>query len=1126
MKKIPFFLLALSIVISGTITLSSAEKVCKFTYIGVPENLNNDTLVLPSDSHVVAMSEYIHVGTPMDSILEWEQNSIVFIIDNSGSMQNYMGNDQWGSRFTVTNDLIDTIYNINPKTEVGLVIFGTHLYFDPNDDNLFVNCPAWDTGSYIPLLQLDATYNGQTGYEILKQYLATDTVDPGSFEWVDLEYQPSDFMLSQRSTNIYAGFEAAKHGMLSSTFAEERHFNIFFSDGEATYPMGGPLMNAFIEGKDCPTTFTVYFTQLSTAPQSLTDMTANIQTNGYSSSNSLSDLWTIETDYDTLMSLLMENVIGQIMGALKTAKPVKLTVNNTDISTVWDDTGFAFDKLFELLGVYTDFNFIIDYEVYKDSVTSTGDTIQIKIMDTTHVIDFTVNLENGVSVPDSVALTWWGRRLEFFHGDTLLSLIDETMDTLEIRFTEYEVDTTYGYEDVSIIITHSNGSTQDEETFKLNDQGGYLSFKFPRSVGDPTPGDGILQHQSPDDIIAIFRNKDLVLDTLRISTPYMLSGVLMVHEGIYFDNNADGYIDSIAIGILGTKIKENVDELMDNIKLPDFRNFDVLSYNAFSGGIGVIVKEGMAVMPRTYVTDEDILVVTDTVILSQGGMLIPSTVHIIDSVAPVINSASLIDSLKITGRDELTITFSETVELITGDIPFKFFQVNGAVKYDAELSVISQNGDIGVFEVESLIGVASIQDGDSIRINWTLGDNVFDSLRNNQDNPENVRREIDVTLIKVILSVKKGIYFDNNADGFVDSVFVEISGEKIQENADGLIDAMTLPDFRNFEIKNYNAADNGIGIYVDEKASIPTTYVTDEDYIFIAYSILPQGGVVMADTVPVIDSVAPVIHWKPGSAILIDYKDPLQADTLAVLFSEPIEKINHQEPFYFLDISDNNKVFTAELKVIKQYVDIVHFEVTGINNNVTSMQDGDSIWIHEGDRVSDNVTNYQNNKKNIRRKLTVETKLTPFDLTPVSITPLDLGDINNIQGIPDVIIDILMDQNIFDDLQLEQNENGDWIGMILQVIPDDIELLLEDFELEGYISILDAVGNHVIKEKKMAFDKKTKSLLYVWNGRNSNGRYVGKGAYLAVFKIIPYPEGKDGEKSPVQFKKILIGVKD
>lgn len=43
-------------------------------------------------------------------------------------------NDQMGSRFTVTSELLDTIYRRNPNTEVGLVFFRGKLYMDPFDE--------------------------------------------------------------------------------------------------------------------------------------------------------------------------------------------------------------------------------------------------------------------------------------------------------------------------------------------------------------------------------------------------------------------------------------------------------------------------------------------------------------------------------------------------------------------------------------------------------------------------------------------------------------------------------------------------------------------------------------------------------------------------------------------------------------------------------------------------------------------------------------------------------------------------------------------------------------------------------------------------------------------------------
>lgn len=493
-----------------------AEEACKFSYKGIPEDLNDSTIVLPEK--VIALSEYILVGMPLDSIIEQKINSIMFIIDNSGSMQNVGGNDQWGSRFVVARDLIDTIYNMNPKMQVGLVVFRTYLYFDPSDDPIFEQCPAYDTGAYIPLLTLDSTYNGQTGYDILKNYLETDTVSLDSL-WIDLVYRPTNVILAGGNTNITASFEAAKQGMLSSIYPKGNHYIIFLSDGEST--VGG---NDYILGENVPTTYTVFFTPLGKPPQSLLDMTANIQCNGYSTSNSYSNLWAIETDYDTLMSLLMEKVIGQMVSQIYKTIPTNMSINGIAPVTGWDGTGFTFGQIFPLQGVTTDFNFGIDYEIYMESITENGDTITIKIADTTHNITFTVAIEDGAPVPDSVELTCWGRRLEFYHNDSLFEIADETMDSLEIRFSEVEVDMLYGYDSVFIELTNIIGTQTDKENFTLLNNGSYFTYTFPRAIDSiPTAGDGILQHQEIDNIIALFRNPNLLLDTLRVLVPFMKS---------------------------------------------------------------------------------------------------------------------------------------------------------------------------------------------------------------------------------------------------------------------------------------------------------------------------------------------------------------------------------------------------------------------------------------------------------------------------------------------------------------------------------------------------------------------------------------------------------------------------
>ncbi len=245
--------------------------------------------------------------------------SLFFIIDNSASMWvpplssvDPQPSDRWGSRFTVSRALVDTIFKLNPEAQIGLGIFGTSLFFDPTDDTIFKQCPDENKGAYIPLLTLNKTYNGKTGSDIVKYYLEIDTLtDFFNEKYVDLEHQPSDISLQTENnerTNITAGFRAGKHAMLSSSYPEKDHYIIFLSDGEAT--VGG---NEFEAGENVPTTFTNFFGTNNQIPVSLVTMVENIQVNGYSISNPISSLWSIQADHDTLLAFLIENVITKII---------------------------------------------------------------------------------------------------------------------------------------------------------------------------------------------------------------------------------------------------------------------------------------------------------------------------------------------------------------------------------------------------------------------------------------------------------------------------------------------------------------------------------------------------------------------------------------------------------------------------------------------------------------------------------------------------------------------------------------------------------------------------------------------------------------------------------------------
>ena len=741
------------VVLLSLTTFLSAEEVCKFTYKGQPENLHDSTIIVPEE--MVAMSEYIYVGTPKGSIpVQISTPTIFFVIDNSTSMSSTNNpNDQWGNRFNVTRDLVDSLYARFPKAEVGLATFRRYLYFDPTDSDEFVQCPQQDTGAYLPLFRLDSSYaisGGQMGHQILKRWLETDTIS-GNNTYVDLTYVPSNIASNSRNTNINCGFDAAKHAMLASQYEKACHYVIFLSDGEANYPQGSA--DAYVQGTDVPTTFTIYFTRTGTPPQELIDFTANVQGNGYSTTNPSSNLWAFEnTEYDTLMKFIMDSVVSVIQQT-QISYPTGIQVNGSDPIDPWDSTGFTFSDLFPLTGWETLFVYDIDYHIFVDSITPTGDTITVEKDTSTHV-EFTVEIEDGApDLPDTFVVQCWDRVLGFYYQNNQINAVNETMSPLELRFTYDPGDAGYNYTKAEIeFVATSSG---DRETYSLSQNGTTFSGNFARVVIEgvsPSPGNGIIENYADDNFVATFRNNEstkLVLDTLQTSVPFQLTGSVEIVCAYYYDNNADGFVDSIHVeattDIGGGLTDDMVTELLDSaITLPGFRNFTINNSGTVSGGFYIDVTEDNA-NPTTYVTDEDKLVISDYM-LSTGGMIEAAEAPIHDRVAPLIHwddmSAFLVDFQVDSIDDTLTVKFSENITDVTHSEPFLFLSMEENTQYQAQLSHVSHTDNTMKFTVDGFNSVQYMRDGDSIWIQRTdrVGDNV--NPINYQNNNNNTRRKL------------------------------------------------------------------------------------------------------------------------------------------------------------------------------------------------------------------------------------------------------------------------------------------------------------------------------------------------------------------------------------------------
>jgi hypothetical protein len=316
-------------------------------------------------------------------------------------------------------------------------------------------------------------------------------------------------------------------------------------------------------------------------------------------------------DHPTLLKLLMEQVISKIVHTITTFEPKGLTVNGILPLTGWDGKGFTFKKMFPLIGATTNFTDSILYKVYKDSITQTNDTIHIPLKDTAVTVNFPAAV-SGTVIPDSTQITSWGRNLGFFFNGASVTTVVDSMNKLEIRFSEYKVDMLYGYSNVRIVLSTAQGNPVDKETLTLQKSAAYFSATIPCVIVTAKQGDGILQHQTADNLIAVFRNPELPLDTLRITIPFYHGTAFTIANAVYFDNSADGHVDSVYLGITGEKLAGYAGELIKHIPLPAHRNFEVVKHTVEDRGLGLTVNERSPLI-LTYCTADDVIKIPDTV---------------------------------------------------------------------------------------------------------------------------------------------------------------------------------------------------------------------------------------------------------------------------------------------------------------------------------------------------------------------------------------------------------------------------------------------------------------------------------------------------------------------------------
>ncbi len=429
------------------------------------------------------------------------------------------------------------------------------------------------------------------------------------------------------------------------------------------------------------------------------------------------------------------------------------------------------------------------------------------------------------------------------------------------------------------------------------------------------------------------------------------------------------------------------------------------------------------------------------------------------------------------------------------------------------LTSVSSTDSTEVFSATIPIKLANVNQN-----NGTLETDFVDDFYFTFRNKNNPKLPLDTLVAHIqykvsgVINMAEATYFDKKdgdgnkgADGLVDSIYIAlINDEKLDfdnDDLDKFMENLNLPSYRDFEVLKSSISQNGISLNVKQKANVCNTSIHKDDVIRMEQITLDSGYVSSSSVVP-LDAMAPVI--VSARAIQYEAESDTTIDTLIVRFSEPVEDINFSEPFLFMDSKTELNYNSVELTFLNNNKDAqeVSFQIDKINRANEVINDGDSIWIHTiGSSVVEDTDNklVQQEENNIKRPIQAFYVVKPFDIEVKVTGPIDFIKPDENSAIDIKIIEKLDPENLE---QLKQTGDDEFHGLLIvgETIQADDEDP-KDIELKGDFAIYDYLGNSVWKASKMTFDEETKTLYYVWNGKNTKGRIVGSGTYVSVMHI-------------------------
>ena len=361
-------------------------------------------------------------------------------------------------------------------------------------------------------------------------------------------------------------------------------------------------------------------------------------------------------------------------------------------------------------------------------------------------------------------------------------------------------------------------------------------------------------------------------------------------------------------------------------------------------------------------------------------------------------------------------------------------------------------------------------------------------------------------------NVKSAAYFNRivPADGYVDLIRVEfeinsdinsdVSEEMIKKIAEK---GFLFPECRMFnEISDIKVIGNIIEISISQnkdriaaKTSVSGEMLAVNTTIYISDTL----GISASGTIPILDSIAPIITRGLFLPMQIKNESDEIIDTLTVYFSERVSCAVAKEAIRAWSVSKNTDYG-------------FEFETRQVNaNSVTLLVKGDMLAVlpRNGDYIRIDGNFGIIDSAGVRQE--VKTIWAPLEVGRyrqnyvISIYPNPYAPVGNKSKTNPVI---------------EKWGNPDEANK-MAVIVKPIGKRVEVLQLSGNIRVIDAVGNIVVEKESFEQGRiGDGAIIWTWDAKNTRKRNVGAGAYYAIIEIT------DETQSETQTVLRKIGIKN